>query len=74
MQKVTISRNVIYYLDSNDSIKQEFVYQPKKLKISEGKNHLTSKGIQFNSLLKILLEEYNTMIPLEYLGDEELCE
>lgn len=57
--------NDIFYLDATNSIKQYRVYQFSKVLRKQAEELLSSKGIDFNQIIQIILTDVSLQLPVE---------
>lgn len=74
MERIETRINKVYYLDEFDNIQETIIYNYGKIKMVDAEKILFNEGIQFNSILKVLIEEVIIEIPGEELRKYKIIE
>lgn len=65
MYRIKAKRTILYYQDSNDTIKKHYIYRERKVTINQAKEYLEEKGIEYNSIISTLIENIELEIPIK---------
>lgn len=69
MLKIHTKKNILFYQDEYDNIKELVVYKTdKKFKIKEAEEFLSSQGIRYKRLINVFFEDMTLFIPKDHIS------